>query len=592
MSNAPLNKPYSDLRLASMAPATFTGAILKLFGPLLDKVLGIDKLRKIYQSTDLPGLDKQAFSKKLLDELGVSISGVEGVISTIPEHGRCIVVCNHPYGMIEGVIIAHLLTAFRSDTKIMANVGLKLFKEIKDYFIFANPLKPKAPINTTAIKQCFDHVKNDGLLVIFPAGRVSFFQSDKQRITDGEWNRLAIKIATKTKTPILPVFISGTNSKLFHNMGRIYYRFRLLMLIREMLKLQKNTITLTTNNLITTKQLNEFKSIKRMNDFIRMQCYLNDEAYLTPWLTDDEPTSFKDIIPAADKAVMKTELSQLPSEQHLVEYKSFSVYYGYQKQIPHCVQEITRLREVTFRTLDEGSGEACDTDKFDATYMHLFIFDHTNEEIIGAYRVGQTDILLKDGDVSQLYLSQMFNFQPEFINQQQPCLEMGRSFIIESHQNSFYGLLLLFRGIGAFVSQNPRYRTMYGTVSLSKVYDPRSVALINEIMVTDNNGVNAKAPFEGLLHPEVIDLINEEPLALKHLSALVMGIEKDGKDIPVLLKQYHKLGAIFHCTGIDVNFNHTPGLLLSVNFPKAPDKLLKMFMGESRDAYINYDEAE
>jgi len=106
--------------------------------------------------------------------------------------------------------------------------------------------------------------------------------------------------------------------------------------------------------------------------------------------------------------------------------------------------------------------------------------------------------------------------------------------------------------------------------------------------VTDNNGVNAKALFEGLLHPEVIDLINEEPLALKHLSALVMGIEKDGKDIPVLLKQYHKLGGIFHCTGIDVNFNHTPGLLLSVNFPKAPDKLLKMFMGDSKEAYVNY----
>ena len=111
------------------------------------------------------------------------------VLEKIPQRGRCIIVCNHPYGMIEGVIIAHLLTAFRSDTKIMANVGLKIFKEIKDFFIFANPLKPKAVINTSAIKQCFSHINNDGLLVIFPAGRVSFFQSNKQRITDGDWNR-------------------------------------------------------------------------------------------------------------------------------------------------------------------------------------------------------------------------------------------------------------------------------------------------------------------------------------------------------------------------------------------------------------------
>jgi putative hemolysin len=588
MNNQPLEKPYSDLRLAAMAPNTFFGTILKLFGPLLDRLLGINKLRTLYESSDLPGLDKQEFSKKLLNTLGVHVVGADKILTKIPQHGRCIVVCNHPYGMIEGVIIAHLLTTFRSDTKIMANVGLKMFKEIKDFFIFANPLKPKAAINISAIKQCFRHVNHNGLLVIFPAGRVSFFQKDKQRITDGDWNRLAINIATKTETPILPVFISGTNSKLFHNMGRIYYRFRLLMLIREMFKLQTHNIALNANNLITIKQLSKFKSIDKMNDFVRLQCYLNDENYFTPWLEDDQQISFKDIIPMADKAVMKTEISELPNEQHLLDFKSFSVYYGYQKQMPLCVQEITRLREITFRTLDEGSGETCDTDRFDATYMHLFIFDNINEEIIGAYRIGQTDLLLKDGDVSQLYLSQMFTFEAEFINQHQPCLEMGRSFIIDAHQKSFYALLLLWRGIGAFVCQNPQYRTMYGTVSLSKVYDPRSVALINEVMVTDSNGVSAKVPFEGVLHPEVKDFLNTQRVELKHLSTLVMAIEKDGKGIPVLLKQYHKLGATFHCTGIDVNFNQTPGLLLSINFPEAPEKLLKIYMGSSREAYVNY----
>ena len=128
----------------------------------------------------------------------------------LPKIGPCIVVCNHPYGMVEGVVIAELLTEFRSDTKVMANVGLKVFKEINDYFIFANPLKAKSAINTSAIKQCFSHIYNDGLLVVFPAGRVSFFQSEKQRITDGEWNPLAVQIANKTGAPILPVFISGT----------------------------------------------------------------------------------------------------------------------------------------------------------------------------------------------------------------------------------------------------------------------------------------------------------------------------------------------------------------------------------------------
>jgi putative hemolysin len=264
------------------------------------------------------------------------------------------------------------------------------------------------------------------------------------------------------------------------------------------------------------------------------------------------------------------------------------VYYGYQQQIPLCVQEITRLREITFRKLDEGSGKPCDSDKYDATYMHLFIFDHQDETIIGAYRIGQTDLLQKNADKSKLYLSQMFNFHPEFINQHQPCLEMGRSFIVEAHQNSFHGLLLLWKGIGQFICKNPQYRTLYGTVSLSKLYDPRSVALINEMLVKKSKSVTAKSVFNSQLHPEVKEFLNKETITFQQLSALVMAIEKDNKDIPILLKQYSKLGAKFHCMGIDMNFNKTPGLLLSVDLPNAPDKLLNLYLGEGKHDYLNY----
>jgi putative hemolysin len=355
-----------------------------------------------------------------------------------------------------------------------------------------------------------------------------------------------------------------------------------------MVKLKGHPINLVTNNLIEPKQLNVFNGIEKMNEFVRLQCYLNDETYLTPWKEDDKALEFKDLIPMANQALMTQELAELPEEQTLLKFKSFTVYYGYQNQIPTCVQEISRLREITFRELNEGSGEACDTDQFDATYMHLFVFDHQNEEIIGAYRLGQTDILLKDGDVSQLYLSQMFTFKPEFFNQQEPCLELGRSFIVAEHQNSFHGLLLLWKGIGAYVCKNPRYRILYGTVSLSKLYDPRSVALINEVVVTEREGVKAQSPFEGNLHPEAKEFLRDNDVSLEQLSAMVAGIESDGKDIPVLLKQYHKLHAKFHCMGVDVNFNHTPGLLLSVNFPEAPEKLRKLYIGKDRAEYLNY----
>jgi len=580
----------SHISLAAFSPKNTSGKVLNFFTPMLDRLLGIKKLNNLYLEQNFSGLNKQDFSDKLLDALGVSILSVDKLLKKIPKTGRCIVVCNHPYGMVEGVIIANLLTNYRKDTKVMANIALKVFKEINEYFIFANPLKPKAAINTTAIKQCYRHVENDGLLVIFPAGRVSFYQNEHKQITDGHWNRLAVNIANKTQSPILPIFISGTNSALFHRLGRVYYRFRLLMLAREMFKLQNHQITLSANNLITPKHLDPFNNSEMKNNLLRIQCYLNDQQYFQPWPKDDVKTSISPVADKTDGALIKSELDLLPEKQHLLSFKHYAVYYGYQRQIPNCVKEIARLRELTFRDLDEGSGEPYDTDKFDATYMHLFIYDNNNNQITGAYRIGQTDILQKQGGLEQLYLSQMFNFNTDFVSQQEPCLEMGRSFIIASEQKSYHSLLLLWKGIGAYVCQNPRYRTFYGTVSLSKQYDPRSVAIMEKTMVKASVGVTAKTAFSGQLHPEVTQFIEKNTVELEGLSAIISAIEKDGKDIPVLLKQYHKLGANFHCMAIDTNFNQTPGLLLSVHLPSAPQKLLKLYLSDNKAEYLAYKE--
>ncbi len=605
-----MNKIVSKISSASLAQTKKSGLWYKIFFYLIDRLVGLNRLNQFYLKSKLAGLEKQAFSIILLNRLGVSISGEKTILEQIPDSGGCILVCNHPYGMVEGVILAKLVNSKRKDTKIMANVGLKIFKEIEDFFIFADPLNPKSPINISAIKKSFRHVKNGGVLVIFPAGRVSFYQKETKIIADAEWDRIAIQIAQKVDVPILPIFIAGCNSSLFHWLGRIYYRFRLLMLVREMLKLKGKNISLETNGMIDSKTLDVFETTQQKNDFVRAQCYLNDQRFMKPWPKCVANNDYQEIIQPVAPALLEKEIEQLPSKQTLLSFKSFTVYFAYYEQIPNCVIEISRLREVTFRKLNEGSGEASDTDGFDKTYTHLFIYEHKNSEIIGAYRMGQTDRLLQSNqsskhdlknpnlnnpDLKRLYLSQMFDFDHGFINLKEPCLEMGRSFIIESYQNSFHGLLLLWKGIGAFVSLHPQYRILYGTVSLSKTYTTQSVALINEVLVknkkTDklkNETVFPRHPFDFPLSPELIHYCASNQLNLEQLSALITSIESDGKDLPVLLKQYHKLNAEFHCMAIDKNFSDTPGLLLSVHLPSAPDNLLKLYLGKNKQKYLDY----
>jgi putative hemolysin len=357
------------------------------------------------------------------------------------------------------------------------------------------------------------------------------------------------------------------------------------MLARELTNKQNAKVRVTAGYPIEEKYYAADPELQCRTELLRAQSYLIAPEYQKEWPADPvtEMQPLADELPYHE---VLAEVATLPLEQHLLDHKNFSVYFGYQDQLPKTVDEIARLREMVFREHNEGSGEPLDTDQFDATYIQLFVIKKDTGQIIGAYRMGQTDKLLADGNLENLYLHRMFDFGPEFINRKEPCLEMGRSFLIPEYQKSFQGLFLLWRGIGAYVCKYPKYRTLYGTVSISKLYDMRSVAVIEQAMVTTTNKVARRHPYSYTFHPELCDFSKKYGLK-DHLTPLLKTVEPDGKDIPVLLKHYNKLGAVFHSLGVDNSFNDTPGLLLSVDLPSAPEKLLKLYLADGWEGYIN-----
>ncbi|MFT4993378.1 MAG: putative hemolysin [Paraglaciecola sp.] len=550
-----------------------------------DTLFGITKLNKLYVLHNLAGSNKQDFAERLIKGLNLQLTGIDDLQDKVPKEGPLVIASNHPFGGIEGIILSWALGQVRPDLKVLANQGLKIFPELKDYFIFTNPLAQNDPKNAPSLRASLRHVKNGGALLIFPAGRVSYYQKDKKRITDHTWNRLVANLVRRSQAQFLPVFVNGLNSPLFYRLGRIYYRLRMLMLPRELANKQNARIQVLAGNTVASSVYSKSLEPQSHTALLRAQVYAQDPSWRMTWPAD-KIQSLKPLAAEQDSTFILAEIAQLPAEQHLFDHKDLAVYFGYQSQLPATVKEIARLRELVFRQHNEGSGEPLDTDHFDATYTHLFVLKRDSGKIIGAYRMGQTDRLLADGNIDNLYLSRMFKFSPKFINQHQPCLEMGRSFLIPEYQRSFKGLYLLWRGIGAFVCKFPHYRTLYGTVSLSKLYDPRSVTLIDRAMVTATKLVSPYTAFDFPLHPELEEFTRQHEMS-QHLTALLGSIERDGKDVPILLKHYHKLGAVFHCVGIDQSFNDTPGLLLSVDLPSAPEKLLKLYMGEGWEAYKN-----
>ena len=559
--------------------------IQRFFIPLLDKFLGISQMNALYHKHAMQGLSKEVFADTLLKVQDITIENHTSLLAQIPELGPVVIASNHPFGGIEGVILARLISEKRPDLKVLANQGLKVFKELEDYFIFTNPLSPNDPKNAPSLRAAISHVKNGHPLLIFPAGRVSYYQSEHQDIVEHQWNKIVYRLAKDAGGKYIGVFVQGFNRPFFYTLGRIYYRLRMLMLARELLANTHRTIRLDHTQCLT---LPLTLPAQTGADFARSLSYAVDSRWTYTWPADN---STSEMVPLATEITVNTlisELAALPTEQCLISVGEFSVYWSMQAQTPRIVDEIARLRERVFRMHNEGSGEALDTDGFDATYTHLFVVHHTDGEtrIIGAYRMGRTDKLIAQNGLDGLYLHRMFQFAPEFINQQRPCLEMGRSFVIPEYQRSPQGLFMLWRGIGEFMNAFPEYRVLYGTVSISKLYTPQSVSIIEQGLVNAPKHVHPRHEFELKLHPQLqaFGLSQSKTLSEglgKYVNTYLQALESDGKELPVLAKQYQKLGANFHALGIDTSFNHTPGLLLSVNMENVPARLQKRFLGRT-----------
>jgi putative hemolysin len=555
----------------------------------LDRLLGIKKMDMLYRKYKMQGLSKEDFSDRLIQILELDIHGKEELQRKIPKTGPVVIASNHPFGGIEGVILARIIGEVRPDLKVLANRGLGIFKEISDYFIFTNPLSPNDPKNGPSLRQCVKHVQSQGALLIFPAGKVSYYQKAKSGISEHLWNKLVGRLVSIDQCQYVPIFINGENSPSFYRIEKVYFKLRMLLLGRELLNKTGAKIVINTGSAIQEKQFDKQLNHTDKAMLCRALSYAQDQRWRYQWPADAVIGQLP-IIEEIKTEQLVSEVEALPSEQLLLENKDYSVYFGYQSQLPSVVQEIARLREIVFRMHNEGSGQAIDTDEFDATYTHLFIIKKVNHQIVGAYRIGFTDKLTEKRGPAGLYLHKMFNFKPGFANQQGPCMEMGRSFLIPEMQGSYQGLLLLWKGIGRLAAKFPQYRTLYGTVSISKLFDPRSVKLIAQAFV-DNKSATQVEPvtsFEFDSHREIDELAQKVNLR-EQLTAFLTSIEEDGKDIPVLARQYLKMGATFHALGIDKSFNHTPGLLLSVHFPSAPEKLLKLYVGEDYKAYRDWD---
>ncbi len=560
----------------------FTGTPLEPLAPAFDKWFN-GNLERAYA----PVRDSQTdFFDRLLSTLKIQYECTAADLRRIPSKGAAIVVANHPMGLADGVILGSLMQRVRADFRFLANSILMGVPQLRAHVIPVNPFggSEATLYNRAGLRRAMEWLRDGGLLVVFPAGEVASMRLPGLAIEEPEWNENEVRLIQRMKAPAVPVFIHGGNSVAFHAAGLVNPGLRTLMLPSELLNKSGSNIRISIGNPVPPARLALIANPAAAAHYLRARtCLLGTRQSKAParLSSTQEPLANEQT-----PEITAREMEMLPASQRLVTHGEYTVFYAAAAQIPSALNEIGRLRELTFRRAGEGAGRARDLDRFDPDYDHLILWQSRKREIAGAYRMAKTDNVIQRRGVRGLYTSTLFHLRRDFYSRIGPALELGRSFVRPEYQKEYLPLLLLWKGLGHYVAAFPRYKILFGPVSISRDYNASSRALMVNYLRSRHGDlalsdcVRPRKTFR-VRRPNGFDARNFASLIsdLDELSGAVADLESDQKGIPILLQQYLQMGGRILEFSVDRKFSNVLDGLVVVDLAAAKRRQLDRYMG-------------
>jgi putative hemolysin len=564
---------------------------------LAEKFVPVDKVRELYRRVQK---SPEGFGlENLLAEMRVDLRVDAADTVRIPAPGPVVVVANHPFGMLDGAVLAVLLTRARPDVKVITNYLLSDVPELARHCIFVNPFQTDRAINAhstdvnrRAIREALAWLQQGGMLAIFPAGEVSHWQFPQVEIADPVWNDTAARLIRRTGAAALPVYFCGRNSVGFHLFGTIHPRLRTAFLLQEFLHQEGRTVEVRVGSEIPGDSIAGIPDDREAIEYLRWRTYLlarrsRPEKSWPAAVHLKIPAKLQEpIAPTEPAEVLAAELEQLPNDRCLTENGDLAVYLAKASETPRMLQELGRLREVTFRMAGEGTGKRRDLDRFDRYYWHVLLWHKGKQELAGAYRAGDTAEIVAERGVGGLYTSTLFRYDARLFEKIGPALELGRSFVRPEYQRQYAPLLLLWRGIARLLATHAETPVLFGAVSISNDYSKASREMIYRFFETRMQEdelaglIEPRRPFRPAgLRPWDCRAMCHALRDLEDLSQPITDVETDGKGLPILLRQYAKIGGKLLGFNVDRKFSNVLDGLVVVDLRKTAPAVLERYMG-------------
>ncbi|MDG1448901.1 MAG: lysophospholipid acyltransferase family protein [Ascidiaceihabitans sp.] len=235
--------------------------------------LRLIKRAKGYEDEVALGRD---FWQVMVDRYGLSLDIVGGALSNIPSTGPVILIANHPYGILDGLMMGHILSQARGDFRILAN---SVFRKAEDLNRIVLPIsfdetREGVQTNIATRKTALDYLGQGGAIGVFPGGTVSTAERPFGRPMDPMWRSFTARMIAKSNATVVPIYFDGHTSRLFQMASHLHSTLRLGLLIKEFKKRVDTPVRVVIGEPIERDVLDPIaKDSKQMMDFLRKATY-------------------------------------------------------------------------------------------------------------------------------------------------------------------------------------------------------------------------------------------------------------------------------------------------------------------------------
>ncbi len=551
-------------------------------------VMGLGKINRLFDgAADYQGRE---FADHLIENMDITIDVSPEQLENIPKEGGFVVVSNHPFGGIEGVMLYSVIAKVRPDFKLMANFILSHIPNLKEAFFAVNPFEknPEWKSSLGGIKGAINHIAEGHGLGVFPAGEVSRFHGHDYP-EDLPWNASIARIIKNAKVPVIPVFWDGRNSRLFYVVDRINSMLGTARLTRELANKQGKRFNLQIGKPILPAEVALYENPKELAAYLRSRSYAL-EANIPVKTAEKKEVKQAEIDPPTDLPLMLAELEAIREKSFLYSTANYDCYLADYADIPNIMHEIARLREEAFRAIGEGTAKNLDQDEFDVYFKQMFLWDTVKQRIAGCYRLGIGSEIVPKYGIKGFYVSTLVNIDESFSDKLSHTIELGRSFVALDYQKEVLPMMLLLRGLSDVVVRYPEINHFIGPVSISAWYPKFYLSLIARFVAEEHSieeeyrgKVTPKTPFvPDYLKVDSDVLLKNNMNGVDKFDKFLFRLSNGEYRLPTLYKKYLKLNAKFLCFNVDPDFNDTLDSLLFLTFTDFPeDEVMPLFRDSS-----------